>query len=126
MAVSNFGLVKKYLSVNRKILENSFAMDELDYLALGSISLFEASVSYSKKSNAFKKKCKFSTFAFRCIQHDLLRAFQNQGFPCIRVPVYLHERLCKGDDESDTRAIREARIALVHHILPGQEEDVAQ
>ena len=119
--IENVGLVKKFMSKNQWLLDKSFALDEKDYLAIGSMSLFNASLSWNKKRSLF------STYAMHIIKHDLLRAYQNQAFPIMRVPVYLHEGLNHSSEEVDTRALRAARLSLLHHAIPEMIlEDMAQ
>ena len=84
MALSNQGLIKVFLEKNVWILKKSETLDYSDYWQIGVLGLYRAAVKFRKK------KGKFSSYAYLWIRKYITRAFQDQGFPVMRVPEQLH------------------------------------
>lgn len=86
IAQSHQGLIKSYLNSNRWIVDKSHTLEWEDYWQIGLLSLYQAAKSHKPKIK------NFSTYAYVALKYAMLRAFQTQAFPVLRVPRRKHPK----------------------------------
>ncbi len=97
IAQENQGLIKSYLSKNRWIIDKSHTLEWEDYWNEGLMILFDLASRYDET-----RGIKFSSYAMNGLKQGLIRAYHNQAFPVLRVPVHRHPK--KGMDLSSMNA----------------------